>query len=712
MNLKRIATGLIAGAVICSSTGVYPYAAMNYAAAAETADKAEIEEKEEAMTAESFLAGGYDAKNATIYSDGSKTFNMNGRTYNQGVVFAGRYESSESTASINYNTKDVSSLSWVWGHVDNTSMKGATVSIYLDDVLTDKYVLSENMLQQKNSLDVSAASVLKISVTFAGKAKFAMADVAVDDMKPVTSPVVPTYNSVDAFIQGRYNSTYNSSFSTVSDLDAQRINGRYYYQGIIFSGRYNSSASSATASFNTENIDKLSFSMGHIDNTQMTNATVSVYHDDVLVDKFALSATMEISDYSIDVSKTAELRFIIDFDGKASFAMTDITIDTNTAPKTGKSPTYGTSEMFISDAYNVQNMSSFTAVSDLESVKINGRNYYQGLLFSGVYSSSKSTSIVDFNVENVDTIKGTFGHVDNTAMTNAVLSVYKDNVLSEKIELDCNMLFSDVVFDVADCKNLRLSVTHNGKDKFALAEIGIDEIKAKKSFVTPDYKDGKAFAASAFDIYNANTFDFVSELEAYKVNNESCYNGIVFNGQYSSSTSTSSFVINTESINSISWVWGHVDETALSDSTAKIYLDNVLAEEIILTSGMVPTKQSIDVSGVSKIRVVVTNKGKAKYVIKDIEVSDEIVEVKIPLGDVDSDGSVSSVDASLVLAEYAAISTNGTLTFDDKAKKAADVNKDDKIDSSDASSILAFYAYTSTGGIETDMEKWLETQAE
>ena len=47
MNLKRIAAGLIAGAVICGSTGVYPYAAMNYAAAAETADKAETEEKEE-----------------------------------------------------------------------------------------------------------------------------------------------------------------------------------------------------------------------------------------------------------------------------------------------------------------------------------------------------------------------------------------------------------------------------------------------------------------------------------------------------------------------------------------------------------------------------------------------------------------------------------------------------------------------------------------
>ena len=139
MNLKRIATGLIAGAVICSSTGVYPYAAMNYAVAAETADKAETEEKEEALTAESFLAGGYDAKNATIYSDGSKTFNMNGRTYSNGVVFSGQYSYQASTATISYNTEDISSLSWVWGHLDNTSMTGATVSIYYDDVLMDKY---------------------------------------------------------------------------------------------------------------------------------------------------------------------------------------------------------------------------------------------------------------------------------------------------------------------------------------------------------------------------------------------------------------------------------------------------------------------------------------------------------------------------------------------------------------------------------------------
>lgn len=67
------------------------------------------------------------------------------------------------------------------------------------------------------------------------------------------------------------------------------------------------------------------------------------------------------------------------------------------------------------------------------------------------------------------------------------------------------------------------------------------------------------------------------------------------------------------------------------------------------------------------------------------------------LGDVDEDGKVDSVDASLVLAEYALIQTGGKLTFTDAQKKAADVNHDGKTDSSDASKILEYYAAVSTG---------------
>ncbi len=707
MNLKRIAAGVLAGAVLSGFSSVYPYAVTNYAIAAETEEKAETTEKEEALTAESFLAWGYDAVRATIYSKGAEgdSFNMNGRTYNQGVVFTGQYSYQASTATISYNTKDINTLSWVWGHLDNTSMTGATVSIYHDDVLMDKYTLSANMSQQEYTVDVSETSILKISVTFNEDAKFALADVTVDDIKPATSPKIPEYNSVDSFIGSRYNYSNYSTFSAVSDLEATRINGRYYYRGLIFSGAYSYQSSNSTVSFNTENVNSISCSWGHIDNTSMTGATVSVYHDNVLTDKFSLSPTMPVTDYQIDVSKTSELRFVVSFDENAKYAMTDIKIDENTTAKTGKAPAYKTPEMFISDGYNKTNTSYFSAVSDLEAKRVNGRYYYQGLIFSGAYSYASSNSIIDFNVENIDSISGTLGHIDNTAMTNAVLSVYKDGVLTEKAELSCHILPQKITFDTKDCKNLRLSVAHEENAKFVLADISINDTEAKKTHTVPDYKDSKAFVTSAFDAYNTSSFDLVSELDAYTINGEKCYNGILFAGAYSYASSTSSVNFNTENINSISWTWGHVDNSPLTDAKASIYIDRVLVDEIELTSGMPPQKQVLDVSDASRLRIIVKHDENAKYVLKDIEISDEII--KTPMGDVDNDGSVSSADASLVLAEYAALSTNGTPVLNEKQKKPADVNGDETIDASDASLILAYYAYVSTGGTETDMEKWL-----
>ena len=68
------------------------------------------------------------------------------------------------------------------------------------------------------------------------------------------------------------------------------------------------------------------------------------------------------------------------------------------------------------------------------------------------------------------------------------------------------------------------------------------------------------------------------------------------------------------------------------------------------------------------------------------------------LGDVNKDETVDSTDASLILAEYALLSTNGTPTFDDDQNKRADINADGCIDSMDASYVLQYYAFVSTVG--------------
>ncbi len=73
----------------------------------------------------------------------------------------------------------------------------------------------------------------------------------------------------------------------------------------------------------------------------------------------------------------------------------------------------------------------------------------------------------------------------------------------------------------------------------------------------------------------------------------------------------------------------------------------------------------------------------------------------VSFGDVNNDGTIDSIDASSVLAHYAAVSTGGKSSFSAEQIKAADVNKDEKSDSIDASLILAYYAHTSTGGTGT-----------
>ena len=144
--------------------------------------------------------------------------------------------------------------------------------------------------------------------------------------------------------------------------------------------------------------------------------------------------------------------------------------------------------------------------------------------------------------------------------------------------------------------------------------------------------------------------------------------------------------------------------------------DGIYTEEYILTpvidvsETFVITidRSKVDTSkaGVYKVTANITNKDGSKlYDSTDFEIT---VNAKTSddyeLGDVNHDEAVDinddkhidSVDASMVLAEYARLSSNQNAKFDSKQTKAADVNHDDHTDSNDASLILSYYAYSAT----------------
>ncbi len=79
------------------------------------------------------------------------------------------------------------------------------------------------------------------------------------------------------------------------------------------------------------------------------------------------------------------------------------------------------------------------------------------------------------------------------------------------------------------------------------------------------------------------------------------------------------------------------------------------------------------------------------------------------LGNVNNDYTIDPLDASIVLLEYAILSTEETGTFTEEQFKAADVNSDGIIDASDASTILSYYAYISTNIQVMKMEEWILT---
>ena len=74
-------------------------------------------------------------------------------------------------------------------------------------------------------------------------------------------------------------------------------------------------------------------------------------------------------------------------------------------------------------------------------------------------------------------------------------------------------------------------------------------------------------------------------------------------------------------------------------------------------------------------------------------------EGHLAIGDVNSDGNVNAVDASLVLAEYAATSSDHPGSFTGDENNAADWNGDGDINAVDASAILAFYAESSVSSL-------------
>lgn len=616
--------------MMCSTAAIQPISLP--ACAASVQAEAETPEKE-------WISTGTDAKNTVIYdSVKNDSFKMSGRTFRQGILFKGlpSYYSTETVASIQYDVSAVKSLHFMIGHLDNAKLSNGTLIIMKDETETDSIPLSYNMTVKEYTLDVSDAKTVAFTIKATGGADYGIGDVSVDGSKPSAPSAAPKYESPEKMLDAGYNRQYASIYTAEDKSKSFKMNGRTYYQGVMFtdSGSYNINYVSIFT-INTENIKKLRFTAGHVDNTVRKNATLQFYRDNVHEESedIALTPGMPLKDIELDVTDTQCLMIRTECPGEAAYALANFAADDKEAAIPCDIPAAGTPEQLLNSMFNSFNCSYYTKDDKSTSFKMNGRTYYQGMMFSGGASYNQTNeSLVSLNVENYKTLKFTAGHIDNTTRKDATVTVYRDNVKDEAATMSLNstMKLKDYTLDVADTKVLRFYVERGADSAYAFADFSADEKECAVKHTVPSYASAEKLLDAGFNHDLSSVCSATDKSKSFKMNGRTYYQGIICSGGASyNTTNTSRITFNTEKISKLSFTAGHIDNTALKDATVYIYRDNVKSEDetISLSAAMPLKKYELDVKDTDVLIFVVVRNSDAAYGFSNVAFDDKQAEL-------------------------------------------------------------------------------------
>lgn len=687
------------------------------------------------------LENGFNKDSVVIYNGSSKAsgFNMNGRTYYQGVMFS--TNSIDNSSSISFNVEKLSKLSWTVGHVDGEENSSARLKVYIDDdEQSDNVALSWNMELAEYELDIPEGSkVVRIEVPNSS-CRYAIADIKADELDAGEEHTVPKFVKASTFIDSGFNNTRITKYTGSSKGNKYNVNGRTYYQGIAFNA--SSINTYGTITYNVENIDKISFDLGRIANAGNYNATLYIYRDNVEYTSIEMKPHMNIAECEVDLKDTKNLRFTFNSKGECGCALMNMKVDAMGTENDYNTPKYEKVSKFIDSLYDTDSVKVYNGSSKASSFGMNGRTYYEGIRFNS--SSIDYNAAASVNVEDIDTISWTVGHVDNSGYYNGTLNVYLDEVLVKTIDLKWGMLLDEQTLDVKDGTVLRFTYKGNGESSYVLADIKADERKTETDHMIPEYESLAEFLNSDFNNSNSTVYDGETpKTSKFTMNDSEFTQGIIFKCS-SSLGSSESIAFNTENVKNLKFKLGHVDGSGSGKGTLKIYMDNEEYEIIELTSDMENVEKTIDTSSSEYIYFYIKQSNTSSYAIADVEIvsgkktdaattttaseketvtstttaknqtatntttstskdeSENTTTTTVPteegddilLGDITGDGKINALDATNVLTYYAMLSTKNEADITEAQKKAGDVDKNGVLNAVDASYILSYYAFT------------------
>ena len=235
-----------------------------------------------------------------------------------------------------------------------------------------------------------------------------------------------------------------------------------------------------------------------------------------------------------------------------------------------------------------------------------GYRYQKAILYDIYSSSNEGANYVLYNLNGeYDTFSFTYGHVDNKYTDDCMLSIYLDGELvDEYTDLTSEMMPKNVTIDVSGASQMKVDcriATHwSGQcGTYALTNLNFHKTSSSASSTTSDGK--RAISAS-------KPYQTYGQVECNKIVQMTgkTYQQAILYDIYSSSNEGANYVLynlNRE-YNTFSFTYGHCDDKYTDDCMLTIYLDGKIAGQYTdLTSEMMPTNVTIDVSGASQMKI-------------------------------------------------------------------------------------------------------------
>ncbi len=396
-----------------------------------------------------FINSGYNLSRTAPFDKAAVW--MNGRQYLQGIILGDG--SSFAGTEIMFNVETIDDLSFVLGHIDGSEAKDSIDITFWLDGESKVYSLRKGELAKEITLDLTGVRTLRISKPDY-RSQYAVADIKSKSFPSEDNTVItPVHKDLAGLLDGAYDK-YNATVHNGEGSSYFQMSGRTYYDGFVL--QMDNFGVSSEVSLNVEDINKLTFDLGHVDNTVPANAVIEIRPDNAAIPPIELNYSTLVQRKTIDVSNAKIVRFTLKTYGiansaEAKYAIGDIVAD-------GYNPAYthiiqdnSSVKEFISSVYD----DNYSEPSDY--IKINGVEPAQGLFLGDGTIFNRDVQAA-FNVENLDKVSFKVGAVEGFKNYNATLAVYIDGVKKDEVNLTSDMALTSLSYDVKDATRLDLRV--------------------------------------------------------------------------------------------------------------------------------------------------------------------------------------------------------------------------------------------------------------